>query len=701
MTLTEAIAAVRAGEKARMVRCPAHMDNTASLKVDRGEKVDVVLYCHAGCSTADVLAAAGLTMKDLMADRPPASTKVGPHKWQVAAYDYCDESGARLFQSVRFAHLNGKKSFQQRRPDGNGGWVWNLKGVRKVLFGLPALQGQRIVIVAEGEKDVLELRKNGFVATTNPMGAGKWCDEYTEQLIAAGVRQVVVIPDDDAAGHPHADTVARSCLATGLDVKLVPLPAKDVSDWLSAGGTRDELLARIDAVPPFPPRTSTPARPVTTAPTCDLAEVNRVFRKWLGKEYDLDAINAVVATAAAERLDGDPLWLLLVSGSGNAKTETVQALELAGAIITSTISSEGALLSGTAKKEQARDATGGLLRLIGPTGVLVIKDVTSILSMDRNARGGVLAALREVHDGRWQRNVGTDGGRTLSWKGRIAVIGAVTTQWDRCHDVIAAMGDRFVVIRVDSTTGRQAAGRRAMQNTGDEIAMRRELADAVAGVLANVNPKQAIRLTDDESERLLAAADVVTRCRTGVEYDNRGDVIDAHAPEMPTRFAKELVQVVRGAVAVGLDRTAALRLALRCARDSMPPLRLAILLDVAAHPGARTGDVRRRIDKPWSTVDRQLQALHMLGVLTVEERQETDVNRKPTVGWHYFVAAKINPAVLATSPDLLLHANSEIEKREGTDASAGEGHLPTHISGDASAAASAPPATEAIDAREF
>ena len=37
------------------------------------------------------------------------------------------------------------------------------------------------------------------------------------------------------------------------------------------------------------------------------------------------------------------------------------------------------------------------------------------------------------------------------------------------------------------------------------------------------------------------------------------------------------------AVAIGINRGEAVRLALRCARDSMPPLRLAILDDIAAH----------------------------------------------------------------------------------------------------------------------
>jgi hypothetical protein len=219
----------------------------------------------------------------------------------------------------------------------------------------------------------------------------------------------------------------------------------------------------------------------------DLKQCRATFKRWLGDTYDTDALDAMLAAAAVERLDGDPLWLLIISGSGNAKTETVQALSGIDAIVASTIASEAALLSATQKRDRAKDATGGLLREIGDRGVLVIKDVTSILSMNRDLRGQVLGALREVHDGSWVRKVGAEGGRSLPWSGRIAVIGAVTTKWDTAHDVIAAMGDRFVLVRLDSTKGRIAAGRQAIGNTSFEVQMRAELADAVAGVIAGMD----------------------------------------------------------------------------------------------------------------------------------------------------------------------------------------------------------------------
>jgi hypothetical protein len=157
----------------------------------------------------------------------------------------------------------------------------------------------------------------------------------------------------------------------------------------------------------------------------------------------------------------------------------------------------------------------------------------------------------------------------------------------------------------------------------------------------------------------------VTLARTGVDFDYRGDVVDSHAPEMPTRFAKQLAQVVRGGLAIGMDRGRALRLAIRCARDSMPPLRLAILLDVAAHPNSRTSDVRKRLGKPRATVDRQLQALHMLGVLTCDETQNPHGGHPL---WCYQLSDGINPTVLDPNqvPDLLLHEGKGDEKSPRT-----------------------------------
>jgi len=384
-----------------------------------------------------------------------------------------------------------------------------------------------------------------------------------------------------------------------------------------------------------------------------LVTVHEVFQRWLGEEYDTATLDAMLAVAAAERFSGDPAWLLIISGPGNAKTETVQATSGLGAHVVSTISSEGALLSASSRRQRSKEATGGLLRSIGERGILAIKDFTSILSMHREARAQIIAALREIHDGLWVRNVGSDGGKTLSWKGRIVVVGACTTAWDQAHAVISAMGDRFVLIRSDSHLGRVTGGLRAIRNTGDETMMREEMATAVTGLIDAIDTECVYRLTEDDKTTIVKAADLVTLARTGVELDYRGDVIDAHDPEMPTRLAKQLTQILRGAIAIGMSPRDAIRLVLRCARDSMPQLRLTVLRDIAKHRDSRVIDIRRRLQKPRATIDRTLQALHMLRLLICREEEEKR-GGKTVQTRHYTLADEISLAPLSI-PDLSDH----------------------------------------------
>lgn len=552
----------------------------------------VVVHCFNG-DKWDALAEVGLTDRDLFDNR------------REAIYRY--PGGSKVTRRP------GKK-FVQNVAEGD-----------RTLYradDIPA-DTATTIYVCEGEKDADAGTAAGMTCVSTRQGSQTKPEKWNWSPLAG--HPVVVIADRDDTGRAHAERVKTLLTDTAASVTIVEAKTgKDLTDHLLAGHTPAEL-SKVDREKPAGD---------------PLAELETTFRKWLGADYDLDTAHAVLAAAAVERMNGDPLWLLVLSGSGNAKTETVQALAGAGAHVTSSISGEAALLSATRQKEKAKDATGGLLRSIGASGTLVVKDVTTILSMNRDRRAEVLAALREIYDGNWQRNVGTDGGRTLTWTGRIALIGAVTSAWDRAHSVVSSMGDRFVLIRSDSKQGRVAGGRRAIGNTGDEQAMRAELQTAVGYVLNNIDA-DAATIRDDDTETLLAAADLVTLARTNVERDFQGDVIDADMPEAPTRFAKQLAQVMRGALAIGLPRREATRLALRCARDSLTPMRLAIIEDIAAHPYSPTNQVRKRINRPRKTVDRELQALHALEVLV---QNEDDTGRGTM--WRYNLADGIDPKVL-------------------------------------------------------
>lgn len=232
-------------------RCPAPShgkgqgDNRNSLSITIDGQ-NILLKCHAGCDNKDIVAALGLTMKDLFLNKEKKSTPGKAGGTICKTYEYQNPDGSLLFEVVRYI----PKNFKQRRPDGSGGYIWSIKDITPVLYHLPELiQGvrdERPVFVCEGEKDADALRGWNIIATTSPMGAGKWRDYYSDYLTGANV---IVIPDNDEAGRKHANQICHSLYGKANSIRILELSGngvKDVSDWIDkASGTRDKLQALI------------------------------------------------------------------------------------------------------------------------------------------------------------------------------------------------------------------------------------------------------------------------------------------------------------------------------------------------------------------------------------------------------------------------------------------------------------------------
>lgn len=264
--------------------CPAHDDKTPSLSINQRSDGGILLYCHAGCTLDDIRSELGLNAADLFPQTKPQ------YDFECA-YDYRDEFGNLLFQTVRRKLSNphecpdaDPKAISQRRPDGHGGFINNLKGIRRVPYRLPELlaaHSDATIFICEGEKDVERLRALGFVATTNPMGAGKWRDEYSDLFLG---REVVIIPDNDKPGHDHSQAIAHSLHGKASSIQIIDLPGLsdggDVSDWLDAGGSEDALCQMIESAPKWTPASTNTANQSTSAQTskakkADLIELAR------------------------------------------------------------------------------------------------------------------------------------------------------------------------------------------------------------------------------------------------------------------------------------------------------------------------------------------------------------------------------------------------------------------------------------------
>jgi hypothetical protein len=332
---------------------------------------------------------------------------------------------------------------------------------------------------------------------------------------------------------------------------------------------------------------------------------------------DPGALYAILGAVAANRMDGDPVWALIIGPPGSGKTELLNGLVRLPDVHPAATMTEAALLSGTPAKQKADDARGGLLRVIGDHGIILCKDFGSVLSMNRDARAMVLAALREIYDGSWTRHVGTDGGRTLHWSGKVGLIAGCTPAIDRHHAVMGSMGERFALYRLPETDG-EAQATRALGNFGNEHRIRAEISEAVsdlfAGIACDTGPRD---LTDAERTRIIDLAGLAVRCRSAIERDPyTRDIELIPEPEAPGRLAGMLARVLAGLEAIGCPPADCWSVLRKLALDSMPAVRRSVLEHlIATDKTLTTTAIGEALQYPTTTVRRALEELAAFGVL--------------------------------------------------------------------------------------
>jgi 5S rRNA maturation endonuclease (ribonuclease M5) len=245
--------------------CPFHDDKEPSFcfNSDKGQyycqgcgKKGDFIHFYAKLNGLDTRRDLGIVLKGIANDFGIAVEQ--KKSKMVKAYDYTDAKGELIFQICRME----PKDFRQRRPNGKGGFIWNLKGVEPVLYQLSEVMNAQEVLIVEGEKDADNLAKLGFVATTCPMGAKKWRDSYNQYLEG---KKVILIPDNDNQGKEHMAKIGASLNGKTANLKLLELPGLqskgDISDFIEKfNGDKEAAAERIalmieNAKPYEPPKT--------------------------------------------------------------------------------------------------------------------------------------------------------------------------------------------------------------------------------------------------------------------------------------------------------------------------------------------------------------------------------------------------------------------------------------------------------------
>ncbi|MBR1301239.1 AAA family ATPase [Bradyrhizobium sp. AUGA SZCCT0042] len=222
---------------------------------------------HADLRLVDTMNDAAISETSDMVTAPAPDQDLLP-KHLVATYPYVSGDGEVLYEVLRY----DPKSFRQRRPIPDG-YAYTLGDVQPVLYRLPELLAfpDATIFVVEGEKDTDRLHAIGLTATTIS-GSTTWTPAVAEPLRG---RHVFVLADNDKSGIAKAEKAAEVLHAIAASVRLVLLPGLpprgDVSDYLDAGNTKEQLQDACLRAPLFYPKATTPPPVMEPLPFVDIS----------------------------------------------------------------------------------------------------------------------------------------------------------------------------------------------------------------------------------------------------------------------------------------------------------------------------------------------------------------------------------------------------------------------------------------------
>lgn len=349
----------------------------------------------------------------------------------------------------------------------------------------------------------------------------------------------------------------------------------------------------------------------------------------------------IAASVIAHYLSSDPCWIVIVAPSGGAKSEFINLIHKIGwtphpteenpnpdeekVHPLSTLTSK-TFISG--QKITGRD-TSLLLQI--SRGIITFKDLTSLLSEQKDERGLIMAQLREIYDGAYAKSFGT--GETLEWKGKVTIIAGSTYAIHSMKQAYTAMGERFIFYNMTQPE-RYDAAKRTMENQEEgRMAIHRDrLADNMKEYLLDVldhMPKDLEKITPEQQKDTLDLAELATRARSDVQRNwssREQEITEVHPPEMPTRFAGQLQTMMRALKIINFHETGKMELLkedeeilAKLALDSITRSRRIAMIQLAQYDVLETAGIATKIGMPTNSVRRWVEDLVALEIADREK----------------------------------------------------------------------------------
>jgi 5S rRNA maturation endonuclease (ribonuclease M5) len=570
-------------------------------------------------------------MRKLDGGRNGASTP----EWKISrTYDYTDASGNLLYQVCRLV----PKDFRQRRPDGSGGWVWNMQGVERVLYHLPEVLKTNTVCVTEGEKDADNLCKLGFTATCNSGGAKKWRDEYSEVLRG---KDVLIFGDDDEEGRKHVEQVTGSLQGKAKSITETKFGAHDISDYIKSFPSLDEAKAAVTKL-------IAEAQQPKAAPIAEQPRVAKVeppltpttiveWRKVMTENFPTLARCAeICASVEAQLLLNDvvnPFALGLVDVPSAGKTILLNIFNVSPLSYATDHFSPAAFVSHATNKKREELPTVDLLPRIR-FKAMIVRDLAPIFGAKEEELKKTLAVVTRALDGEGlQTDSGVHGQRGYVGDYLFMMLCGTTPPPPKVFKTMATLGGRMFFLALHS----EKKSRKTLiaQNRGRHWKTKEKAChEATTNFLRTLWSENPSGIDWDTERDPFDCMDVIARCAELLaslrgtietwESDYDGSVThNAPIKEHPDRINCLFYNLARGHALICGRRQISrddLWPIIELTFDSASPIRSRVFRHLLKKSGTlNTTDVEKLLDCSPPTARKEMDALSALGVADKSE----------------------------------------------------------------------------------
>jgi hypothetical protein len=259
--------------------------------------------------------------------------------------------------------------------------------------------------------------------------------------------------------------------------------------------------------------------------------------------------------------------------------------------------------------------------------ILIFKDFTSILSLNKDTQTEIISQIREIVDGYYLKAQGNR--PPIEWKGKLGFIMGVTPVIDRFHTIHSQLGERFLSYRMDTGSPEdwEKQSLIAFDSCGIEAIVRPGIKETVGEFLKQFESPEigSVSFSKEIIERMHFLAEFVGRARTGISRDHYHLVECLPEPERTPRLIKQFKSLLAG-VAIAQEKSVInyglLRIIRKIARDSIPRHRdtiIRMLWDkyyvASSNQGIARGPLSEMVRIPYNTVRNYLEDLALINIV--------------------------------------------------------------------------------------